>query len=118
MAYVNAFNRANGEPLSNYCIFNDCRPKLKTISELLVKGLKILGSGTEFFFEVDKITADNIYFFDLGEERYLSFTSMRYNAIPYLKKTRKPWIKDMNMVGQLRAKLLTKKCDFIVSKEA
>jgi len=28
MPYVNAFERANGEPLSNYCIFNSCRTKL------------------------------------------------------------------------------------------
>jgi hypothetical protein len=96
LAVVNAFNRANGEPLSNYCIFNDCRSKLKTIANLLVKGIKILASGTEFFFEVEKITADNIYFFDLGGETYLSYTSMRYNAIPYLKKDRAPWVNDMD----------------------
>jgi len=28
MPYVNAFDRANGEPLSNYCIFENCRTKL------------------------------------------------------------------------------------------
>lgn len=28
MPYINAFERANGEPLSNYCIFDNCRTKL------------------------------------------------------------------------------------------
>jgi hypothetical protein len=93
---VNAFNRANGEPLSNYCIFNDCRSKLKSIADLLVKGIKVLASGTEFFFEVEKIDADNIYYFDLGGEKYLSYTNMRYNAIPYLKKERSPWVNDLD----------------------
>ena len=39
LPYLNAFEKANGEPLSNYCIFNDCRTKLKKISTLLLKGL-------------------------------------------------------------------------------
>jgi hypothetical protein len=46
MPYLNAFPRANGEPLSTYCIFDNCRTKLQKIATLMVKGLKIIASGT------------------------------------------------------------------------
>lgn len=79
---INVFERANGNPLSHVCIFNDCRTKLKAICTMLMTGLKTVASGETFYFEVDKITVDNIYYFDLGPDKWLTFTDMKFNAVP------------------------------------
>lgn len=47
---INSFKKPNGEPLSHYCIFNDCRPKLQKIATLMVKALKVLATGPSFYF--------------------------------------------------------------------
>lgn len=79
---LNAFDRANGQPLAHVCIFENCRTKLKNISTMLMKGLKVIASGSMFYFEVDRITTDNIYYFDLGPDKFLTFTDMKYNTVP------------------------------------
>jgi len=90
---------ADGELLSTLCIFGDCRQKLKKLSTLLLKGLKIIASGTSFFYEIENITPDNIYYFDMGVNKYLTFTDIRYNHVPFTDPKRAPWSNDMDKVG-------------------
>jgi len=67
---------------------------------------------------VQRIDADNIYYFDLGEQKYLTFTDMKYNAVPIEDKSRAPWLNDMHLCGILLAKLLATNCDFVISDES
>lgn len=43
---------------------------------------------------------------------------MKYNAVPVTDKTLAPWLKDMNKVGEVLAKLLARSCDFVISDES
>jgi len=118
LTFINAFEKANGEPLSNYCIFNNCRTKLQRIATLMVKGLKIIASGSQYFYSVNKITTDNIYYFDMGPTKYLTYTDIKYNAIPITDKKLAPWLKDLHKIGVVLAKLLARSCAFIISEES
>jgi len=96
---INGFSKANGEPLSTYCIFNDCRPKLQRIASLLIKALKVLSTGPSFYFVHGDLTADNVYYFDMGPKKYLTVTDMKYNAVPISDVSLKAWTKDLSRVG-------------------
>lgn len=54
----------------------------------------------------------------MGEKKYLTYTDMKYNAVPVTDKTLAPWLKDMNKVGEVLAKLLARSCDFVISDES
>lgn len=84
----------------------------------MLKGLKIIASGTQFFFVVNEITPDNIFYFDMGPTKYLTYTDMKYNAVPVTDKKLSPWLKDMHKCGEVLAKLLARSCDFIISEES
>lgn len=100
---INAFANPNGEPLSHYCIFNSCRPKLQKIASLLIKSLKILATGPSFYFILENMTADNVYYFDMGPEKYVTITDMKYNAVPITDAALKPWVGDLHNVGVILA---------------
>lgn len=89
--------------MGHLCIFNNCRPNLKRITKLLLKGLKVVASGTEYYLSVRNISPDNIYYFDMGATKYLTFTDMRFNAVPLKDNRLAPWPEDMHKVGVLLA---------------
>lgn len=64
---MNTFSKPNGDPLADVCIFNDCRNSLKDIALSIVKGIKALSSGPDFFYEIERIDTDNVYWYDMGE---------------------------------------------------
>lgn len=76
---------------------------MKKIARLLIKGLKILASGSDYFFEIGRITADTIYFFKFGATYYLTYTDMKYNTVPYTDSKRAPWLNDMHKIGLVLA---------------
>lgn len=50
-----------------------------------MQGLEVLAGGigsSAVYYVVNEITPDNIYYFDMGPEKYLTFTDMKYNAVP------------------------------------
>jgi len=47
-----------------------------------LKGLKVLANGAPEYYEVNQLNEDNIFYFDMGPSKYLTFTDMKYNAVP------------------------------------
>jgi len=55
----------------------------------------------------ENLSADSIYYFDMGTEKYISLTDMKYNAVPVTDPSLRPWVKDLHKIGVMLAKLLT-----------
>lgn len=73
----------------------------------MIKALKVLATGPSFYFILENMTTDNVYYFDMGPEKYVTITDMKYNAVPITDAALKPWVGDLHNVGVILAKLLT-----------
>jgi hypothetical protein len=65
----------------------------------LLKGLRVLTSGSEFFYVIENLSVDSVYFFDMGPTKYMTFTDMKYNSVPVIEKKLAPWRSDMDKCG-------------------
>lgn len=54
----------------------------------------------------------------MGPDKYLTFTDMKFNAVPETDSKNAPWLEDMNKCGEVLAKLLSEDCAFVISEES
>lgn len=80
--YYNTFNNPLGDSLSQYCIMQSCRDRLKFIGQALFKALKVLATGPTSYFKVENIDSDKIFFYERGLHRFITITDFRYNKEP------------------------------------
>jgi len=78
----------------------------------------MISSGDSSFFEIDTMTSDSVYYYEMFGISYIYITDMKYNAVPENLITDKPWAKDMNDVANLLAKSLARDCDFEMTEES
>jgi len=69
----------------------------------MIKALKVLATGPSFYFVLENMSADSFYYFDMGPEKYITVTDMKYNAVPITDASLKPWVKDLSKVGVILA---------------
>ena len=58
-------------------------------------------------FDLFAIIADNVYYYEVGKQLFITIADMKYNANPVSDIQQKPWKKDMDDIAQLFVDILS-----------
>jgi len=104
--------------MSELCIANNCRSRIANIARRIFQALKMISSGDSSFFEIDTMTTDSVFYYEMFGVSYVYITDMKYNSVPENSITDKPWAKDMDDVAKLLSKALARDCEFEMTEES
>lgn len=65
----------------------------------------------QFFFQVDNINIDSIFYFKGLKEEYVTLTDLKYNKFPDYEKKKRLFQKDLHDLGLVLLQITTGQCD-------
>lgn len=102
--------QAAGKPLSQLCIDKYCKGEaLKKIVNYTLQLLQLINM--QFYFQVDNINIDTIYYFKGLKEDYVTLTDLKYNKFPDYEKKKRLFQKDLHDLGLVLLQITTGQCD-------
>jgi len=116
--YYIAFRYPLGISFTELCVRNLCRERMVYIAKGLVMAVKLATSGDNSLFEITNMNLDNCYFYEVHDNFFVYVSDMKFNSNPETESTNKPWSKDLNTIGEMLAKMLSRRCEFVINPKA